>query len=55
MITLTFSIDEINQILSLLGQMPFAQSNTTIGKIIAQAQPQADAIEQAAKEVPAAE
>ena len=55
MITLTFSIDDINRILSLLGQLPFAASNQVIGAIVQQAQPQADAIEQAAKKVPAAE
>ena len=57
MITLNFSIDEINHILSLLGQLPFAQSNGVIGSIVQQAQPQATALEEAFKaaEVPAAE
>lgn len=57
MITLQFSIDEINHLLSLLGNLPFAQSNSIIGAIVQQAQPQATALEEAFKaaEVPAAE
>jgi hypothetical protein len=52
MIKLEFTIDEVNHILSLLGQLPFAASNGTIGAIVQQAQPQAEALE---KEKTAAE
>ena len=47
MIKLEFTIEEINHILSLLGQLPFAASNGTIGAIVQQAQPQAEALEKA--------
>jgi hypothetical protein len=53
MITLNFSVEEINHILSLLGQLPFSVSNGTIGAIVQQAQPQAEAL--AKEEAPAAE
>ena len=41
MITLQFSLQETNQLLSLLGQLPFAASNGIIQEIVQQAQPQA--------------
>ena len=53
MINIQFSLDEVNHLLNLLGQLPFAQSNNMIGAIVQQAQPQASALE--AAEVPPAE
>lgn len=52
MIKLEFSLEELNHILSLLGQLPFAQSNNVISQIVVQAEPQALALaEEAEKEV----
>lgn len=44
MIKLEFSLEELNHILSLLGQLPFAQSNNVISQIVVQAEPQALAL-----------
>lgn len=44
MINLEFSIDEVNQLLSLLGKLPFAEVNNTIMKIVELAEPQAKAL-----------
>lgn len=54
MINLQFTIEQINQILALLGQLPFNASNNLINDIVHQAQPQAEAIEAKRKEVEAA-
>ena len=54
MINLQFTIEQINQILALLGQLPFNASNNLINDIVQQAQPQAEAIEAKRKEVEAA-
>jgi hypothetical protein len=43
-IKLEFSLEELNHILSLLGQLPFAQSNNVISQIVVQAEPQALAL-----------
>jgi hypothetical protein len=51
-IKLEFSLEELNHILSLLGQLPFAQSNNVISQIVVQAEPQAVALAaEAEKEV----
>lgn len=47
MIKLEFSIDEVNQILGLLGRLPFADVNMTIMAIVDQGRPQAEALEAA--------
>ena len=47
MIKLEFSIDEVNQILNLLGRLPFADVNMTIMAIVDQGRPQAEALEAA--------
>jgi len=44
MITLKFTVDEVNFILSLLGRLPFAEVHTTIRAIAEQGQPQAEAL-----------
>lgn len=49
MITLTFTVDQVNGLLQLLGTLPFAQSNGMIQEIVRQAQPQADALDEAAR------
>jgi len=43
-ITLEFSVEELNHILSLLGQLPFAQVNNIITTIVEKAEPQALAL-----------
>jgi len=40
MINLQFSLEDVNRILVLLGQLPFAEVNSTIQAIVEQAQPQ---------------
>ena len=50
MITLQFTVDGVNRLLGLLGQLPFAASNGVIQDIVQQAQPQAEALDAAAKE-----
>jgi hypothetical protein len=57
MITLKFTVDEVNFILSLLGRLPFAEVHTTIRAIAEQGQPQAEALleEEKANTVEAAE
>lgn len=50
MINLKFSIEEVNQLLSLLGNLPFNATNNFIRMIVEQAQPQAEAIEAANKQ-----
>lgn len=47
MIKLEFSIEEVNHILSLLGQLPFAQVNNIITTIVEKAEPQALALAEA--------
>lgn len=54
MINLQFTVEQINQILAVLGQLPFNASNGLIQDIVAQAQPQAEALEAKRKEVEAA-
>lgn len=49
-INLKFSIEEVNQLLSLLGNLPFNATNNFIRMIVEQAQPQAEAIEAANKQ-----
>ena len=49
MIKLEFSVDEVNQILGLLGRLPFADVNMTIMAIVDQGRPQAEALDAAAK------
>lgn len=49
MITLTFSVDQVNALLQMLGGLPFAQVNGMIQEIVTQGQPQADALDAAAK------
>lgn len=44
MITLTFSVDQVNALLQMLGGLPFAQVNGMIQEIVSQGQPQADAL-----------
>ena len=46
MIKLEFTIEDVNRLLSLLGTLPFAQSNAMIAAIVQQAQPQATALEE---------
>jgi len=53
MIKLQFSIEQINQILAVLGQLPFNVANGVIQDIVTQAQPQAEALEAKRKEVEA--
>lgn len=50
MITLQFSVEGVNHLLSLLGQLPFSASNGIIQEIVKQAQPQAEALPTEAKE-----
>ena len=50
MITLEFSVEEVNHILSLLGQLPFAQVNNIITTIVEKAEPQALALAEAEKQ-----
>lgn len=40
MIKLEFSVDEVNHLLSLLGQLPFGQVNNIIHNIVQQAETQ---------------
>jgi len=49
-ITLEFSVEELNHILSLLGQLPFAQVNNIITTIVEKAEPQALALALAEKQ-----
>jgi len=49
MITLNFSIEQVNSLLQMLGGLPFAQVNGMIQEIVLQGQPQADALDAAAK------
>jgi len=46
MITLQFSLEETNYLLTLLGRLPFADSNNIIRNIVEQAQPQVPAEEE---------
>jgi hypothetical protein len=52
MITLNFSVEQVNTLLQMLGNLPFAQVNGMIQEIVTQGQPQADAL---AKEAEAEE
>jgi hypothetical protein len=49
MITLNFSVEQVNTLLQMLGNLPFAQVNGMIQEIVTQGQPQADALDAAAK------
>ena len=49
MIVLKLELNEVNVILQALGQMPFIQVNSVIGKLQEQAGPQAQAEIEAAK------
>jgi len=49
MITLTFPVEQVNALLQMLGGLPFAQVNGMIQEIVTQGQPQADALDAAAK------
>jgi hypothetical protein len=56
MIKLELTIDEVNTILRSLGQHPFAEIATLIGKIKSQGDPQVDELvkQQQAEQAPAA-
>ena len=49
MITLKLEINEVNTVLQALGQMPYIQVSSVIGKLQEQAGPQAQAEIEAAK------
>jgi hypothetical protein len=49
MITFEFSIEETNHLLTLLGRLPFADSNSIIRMIVEQAQPQVPVSEEEKK------
>jgi hypothetical protein len=48
MIKLEFTVEEVNQILSILGRQPFAEVNSIIRNIVEQGQPQVPAEEETA-------
>ena len=54
-INFTFTVNEVNAILNVLGQAPFVQSANLINNIQAQGGPQVDALQAAAAEAEAAE